>query len=187
MPGYHSLIKGHGIIAAITFLFIVPMAILIARFYHKNPRMALRLHIWLQIMTVLLSTALFVLGFQAVGAERSLTNPHHGIGIALYTMVMAQAFAGCLIHRTEKGKERFKIPLKLMVGDPMSNRVPANRRQAPPMDRKSYCDTRNRASSAWPDLVWLAKDPFHPVCCLVSCASNRLFLPELEEPAGHGL
>jgi hypothetical protein len=112
---YISLIKGHGILAAITFLFIVPGAILIARFYHKNPRMALRLHIWLQIMTVFLSTALFVLGFQAVGSARSLTNPHHGIGVALYTLVMAQAFAGCVIHRREKGKERFKVPLKLMV------------------------------------------------------------------------
>lgn len=115
MNGYRALIMGHGILAAITFLAVVPGAILIARFYHRNPRMALRLHIWLQIMTVLLSTALFVLGFQAVGPERSLTNPHHGIGVALYTLVMAQAFAGCLIHRTEKGKERFKVPLKLMV------------------------------------------------------------------------
>ena len=77
--------------------------------------MALRIHIWLQIMTVFLSTAVFILGFQAVGGRRSLTNPHHGIGVALYTLILVQAFAGCLIHRGEKGKERFKIPLKLMV------------------------------------------------------------------------
>jgi ABC-type uncharacterized transport system permease subunit len=109
------MIKGHGILAALTFLLIVPAAILTARFYHRNPRMALRFHIWLQIMTVLLSTALFVLGFQAVGTARSLTNPHHGIGVALYSLVMVQAFAGCIIHRREKGKERFKVPLKLMV------------------------------------------------------------------------
>lgn len=115
MPGYTSVIKGHGILAAITFLFVVPGAILIARFYHRNPRMALRIHIWLQIMTVFLSTALFVLGFQAVGLRRSLTNPHHGIGVALYTLIMAQAFGGCIIHRREKGKERYKVPLKLML------------------------------------------------------------------------
>jgi ABC-type uncharacterized transport system permease subunit len=115
MVGYRSVIKGHGIVATITFLFIVPAAIFMARFYHRSPRMALRIHIWLQILTVLLSTAVFILGFQAVGLRRSLTNPHHGIGVALYTMVMFQALSGCLIHRREKGKERFKIPMKLMV------------------------------------------------------------------------
>ncbi|KAL5398931.1 hypothetical protein PMIN02_001010 [Paraphaeosphaeria minitans] len=115
MSGYHGLILGHGILAAITFLFIVPSAIFLARFYHRNPRMALRLHIWLQIGTVFLSTALFTLAFQAVGLNRSLTNPHHGIGVAIYTMIVTQAIGGCVIHKLEKGKERYKIPLKLMV------------------------------------------------------------------------
>lgn len=115
MAGYNSIIKGHGIVAAITFLFVLPAAIFMARFYHRNPRMALRIHIWLQIMTVLLSTAVFILGFQAVGSKRSLTNPHHGIGVALYTLILVQAFGGCIIHRREKGKERFKVPLKLML------------------------------------------------------------------------
>ncbi|KAF2741970.1 hypothetical protein M011DRAFT_497801 [Sporormia fimetaria CBS 119925] len=112
---YRATVMGHGILAAITFLLVVPAAIFMARFYHRNPRVALRFHIWLQIMTVLLSTALFVLGFQAVGSQRTLTNPHHGIGVALYTLVMVQAFAGCVIHRREKGKERYKVPLKLML------------------------------------------------------------------------
>lgn len=115
MSGYRGLIQAHGILAAITFLFVVPAAIFLARFYHRNPRMALRFHIWLQIATVFLSTALFILGFQAVGLKRALTNPHHGIGVALYTLILAQAFGGCVIHRREKGKERYKIPLKLML------------------------------------------------------------------------
>ena len=120
MAGYKGLIVAHGILAAITFLFVVPAAILLARFYHRNPRMALRLHIWLQVGTVFLSTALFVLGFQAVGLRRSLTNPHHGIGVALYALILTQALGGCMIHRREKGKERYKIPLTLMVCVSMS-------------------------------------------------------------------
>jgi ABC-type uncharacterized transport system permease subunit len=115
MVGYHSIVRGHGILAAITFLFVVPGAIFMARFYHRNPRMALRIHIWLQILTMLLSTAVFILGFQAVGMRRSLTNPHHGIGVALYTLILVQTFGGYVIHKREKGKERFKVPLKLMV------------------------------------------------------------------------
>ncbi|KAI8937419.1 hypothetical protein NX059_005144 [Plenodomus lindquistii] len=115
MVGYKAMITAHGILAAVTFLFVIPAAILMARFYHRNPRTALRFHIWLQVLAVLLSTAAIVLAFQAVGRERSLSNPHHGIGVALYTLVMVQAFGGSVIHRLEKGKERFKIPLKLMI------------------------------------------------------------------------
>lgn len=115
MANYKTYVTAHAILATITFLFVVPAAIFMARFYHRNPRTALRFHIWLQILTVILSTAAFILAFQAVGLERSLTNPHHGIGVALYTLVLIQAIGGSVIHRWEKNKERFKIPLKLMV------------------------------------------------------------------------
>ncbi|KAG9879042.1 hypothetical protein KCV05_g21263, partial [Aureobasidium melanogenum] len=100
---------------ALIFLLIVPSAIFIARFYYRNPRLALRLHIYLQILTVALITVVLILGWFAVGPERSLSNPHHGIGVALYTLVLVQFFGGALIHRIEKGKSRWKIPLKLML------------------------------------------------------------------------
>lgn len=112
---YHPLIKGHGIIATITFLFIVPAAILIARFYGRNPGWALHAHIYLQIMTVALSTVLFVLGFMAVGPSRSLSNPHHGIGVAIYVLILVQAIGGGWIYRREKGKARRKLPIKLVL------------------------------------------------------------------------
>ncbi|KAF2141652.1 uncharacterized protein K452DRAFT_31489 [Aplosporella prunicola CBS 121167] len=115
MPGYKSIITGHGVVAAITFLAIVPAAIFMARFYHRNPRAALIWHIRLQVLTVLLTTAVFLLGYFAVGPGRSWTNPHHGIGLAVYVLVLVQALGGGLIHRLEKGKERFKIPLKLFI------------------------------------------------------------------------
>ncbi|KAG9839533.1 hypothetical protein KCU98_g9697, partial [Aureobasidium melanogenum] len=51
LPQYHRLIIGHGVVAALIFLLIVPSAIFIARFYYRNPRLALRLHIYLQILT----------------------------------------------------------------------------------------------------------------------------------------
>ncbi|EKG13950.1 Cytochrome b561/ferric reductase transmembrane [Macrophomina phaseolina MS6] len=115
LSGYKSIIVGHGVVGAITFLGIVPAAIFMARFYHRNPRLALRMHIWLQILTVLLTTVVFTLGWFAVGPERSLTNPHHGIGLAIFVLVLVQAIGGGLIHHREKGRERFKIPLKLMM------------------------------------------------------------------------
>lgn len=94
---YHTLIKAHGTIGAIVFLFIVPAAIFYARFYTRRPGYAIRLHAYLQILAVLLSTVVFVLGWFAVGPERSLSNPHHGIGVAIYTLILIQIFGGWII------------------------------------------------------------------------------------------
>ena len=115
MPQYQTLIRGHGIIAVITFLFICPAAIFIARFYGRNPGKALHLHIYLQVMTLALSTVVFVLGMFAVGPKRSLTNPHHGIGLAIYVIILAQAIGGGWIYKREKGKARKKLPIKLVL------------------------------------------------------------------------
>jgi protein-S-isoprenylcysteine O-methyltransferase Ste14 len=114
---YHKLILGHGILAVITFLFIVPAAIFIVRFWHRDPRFAVQVHIWLQIMTVFLSTVVLCLGYFAVGPQRSLTNPHHGIGIAIYVLIMFQAIWGWWVRRREKGRVIWRISMKLMVLD----------------------------------------------------------------------
>ncbi|RFU24872.1 hypothetical protein B7463_g11466, partial [Scytalidium lignicola] len=115
LPQYHSLIKGHGIVAAITFLFFVPFAIFFARFPARRPGRSLRFHIYFQVMTLLLSTVVFILGFQAVGPKRSLTNPHHGIGVAIYVMILVQAVYGSWVHGREKGRNRARIPLKTVL------------------------------------------------------------------------
>ncbi|KAI9695163.1 MAG: hypothetical protein M1820_008869 [Bogoriella megaspora] len=112
---YHNIITGHAVLAAITFLGVVPAAIFMARFYHRNPRLALRMHIWLQILTVFLVTVIFALGFFAVGPERALTNPHHGIGLTIYVLILFQFLYGVFMHRIEKGKTRYKIPLKVVL------------------------------------------------------------------------
>ncbi|KAF2672939.1 hypothetical protein BT63DRAFT_421135 [Microthyrium microscopicum] len=115
LPEYHKLVKGHGVLAAITFLGIVPAAIFIARFYWREPRWALRMHIWLQILTVFLSTVVLVLGWFAVGPSRSLTNPHHGIGVAIYVLIMFQAIWGWLVRKLDKGRVVWKVSVKLML------------------------------------------------------------------------
>ena len=94
-----------------------PAAILIARFYRRDGYLALKLHIYLQIMTLLLSTVVFILGWFAVGPARSLTNPHHGIGLAIYVLIWVQVLGGWWVHGREKGKVRTRMPLKLMVSE----------------------------------------------------------------------
>jgi hypothetical protein len=115
LPGYYNLIVGHGVLAVMVFLFIAPAAVFIARFYGKHPGRAMHLHIYLQIMTLALTTVIFVLGFMAVGPSRSLTNPHHGIGLAIYVIILVQAIGGGWLYRREKGKRRVKLPVKLVL------------------------------------------------------------------------
>lgn len=105
---YHSLVTGHGVLAAITFLFLVPIAIMYARF-HPDRRKGRRIHAYMQVLSVLLSTAVFILGFFAVGPSRSLTNPHHGIGVAIYVLIIIQAIGGSFIRKI------FKKSVRLMA------------------------------------------------------------------------
>lgn len=79
------------------FLFIIPAAIFYARFYTRRPGYAIRFHAYLQILAMLLTTVVFTLGYFAVGPERSLTNPHHGIGVAIFTLILLQIFGGWII------------------------------------------------------------------------------------------
>ncbi|KAL8695703.1 MAG: hypothetical protein Q9224_003223 [Gallowayella concinna] len=90
--------------AALTFLLIVPSAIMFMRYKRHRPN-AIRFHVWLQILTFLLATAIIILGFIAVGPERSLTNPHHGIGVAIYVMIVFQFLGGAWIRRKDRKKK----------------------------------------------------------------------------------
>lgn len=114
---YHTLILGHGILAAIVFIGIVPAAIFLAKYGHRAPRLSLKLHVYLQVLTVLLTTVILILGWFAVGPERSLTNPHHGIGVAIYTLVLVQFFWGWLMFKAERKRkvQPTKTPKKIYI------------------------------------------------------------------------
>lgn len=109
LHGYHNLILAHGIMAALTFLLFVPSAIMLMRFKrHRSD--ALRYHVWLQILTFLLVTAIIILGFVAVGPKRNLTNPHHGIGLAIYVMIVFQFLGGAWIrHKLRKKRPSYGL------------------------------------------------------------------------------
>lgn len=94
---YHSIITAHGVLAAITFLFIIPGAIFLQRFRRASRETNTRYHAYLQVLAVGLVTVVFILGFLAVGPPRSLTNPHHGIGVAIYVLILLQAIGGRLV------------------------------------------------------------------------------------------
>ena len=136
---------------------------------------------------MLLSTAAIILSFQAVGRERSLSNPHHGIGVALYTLVMVQALGGSVIHKLEKGKERYKIPLKLMVRPTSSTTLHQLTQIASSMVRSGDCAPRNCPSPTWIDLVRFTEGPFHIVRCLDLHPARSLLCPVVQKPTGYGL
>ncbi|KAK4156742.1 hypothetical protein C8A00DRAFT_12384 [Chaetomidium leptoderma] len=115
VPDYHKLILGHGVIAAITFLFVIPIAVLLARFYTRQPGSAVRYHAYLQILAVGLTTVVFVLGFFAVGPPRNLTNPHHGIGVAIYVLILLQAVGGRLVRKLA-GRRSFRMHIHRWSG-----------------------------------------------------------------------
>ncbi|KAI1469536.1 uncharacterized protein F4812DRAFT_333961 [Daldinia caldariorum] len=109
---YHQLVTGHGVLAVITFLFIVPAAVMYARFRPYGS--LIRLHAYLNILAVGLSTVVFVLGWFAVGPNRSLTNPHHGIGLAIYVMILVQIIGGRIVKNIRR--KSFRLMLHRWLG-----------------------------------------------------------------------
>ncbi|KXL50848.1 MAG: hypothetical protein FE78DRAFT_84631 [Acidomyces sp. 'richmondensis'] len=114
---YHQLILGHGVLAAITFLFILPLAIWSAKYWRTGGRRAVKLHVYLQILVITLSTVILVLGWFAVGPERSLTNPHHDIGVAIYAALWFQFLYGWMMGRMEKRRQVMptRVPTKVWL------------------------------------------------------------------------
>jgi hypothetical protein len=96
---YHSIITAHGVLAAITFLFILPVGVMVARFYRGRPGSAIRYHAYFGVLTLGFTTVIFILGFIAVGPNRALTNPHHGIGVAIYVLMILTTIGGSWVRK----------------------------------------------------------------------------------------
>lgn len=81
-----------------------------ARFYASRPGWAVKYHAQVNILAGLMLIAVFILGYFSVGPERSLTNPHHGIGVAIFTLFLIQLVGGRLIRRITKARS-----LRIMI------------------------------------------------------------------------
>ncbi|KJR81005.1 kinetochore protein NNF1 [Sporothrix schenckii 1099-18] len=112
---YHTLIKGHAAIGIITFLFIIPISVMIVRFHSNRTGAAVRYHAYLNVIAVLLATVVLVTGWFAVGPHRSLTNPHHGIGVAIYTLVLLQIIGGRLVRHLA-GRHSLRLSIHRWFG-----------------------------------------------------------------------
>ncbi|KAH6890538.1 hypothetical protein B0T10DRAFT_548060 [Thelonectria olida] len=107
---YHSLIIAHAVMAAIIFLLLIPFSVMTARFYSNRPGWAVKYHAQINIFAGLMLLAVFLLGYFAVGPERSLSNPHHGIGVAIFVMFIVQMAGGRLVRHITKARS-----LRIMI------------------------------------------------------------------------
>lgn len=107
---YHTIVKAHAIMAALIFLLIIPVSIMIVRFYDRRPGYAIIYHGQLQVLASLMLLVVFILGFFAVGPERALSNPHHGIGVAIFVLFLLQLIGGRLVRNITKSRS-----LRIMI------------------------------------------------------------------------
>ena len=170
MPGYHRMICAHGVIGTIVFLGLVPLSVFLIRYYSRwNPFWAFKLHVWCQVLTLFLSTVVFVIGWFAVGPKRSLSNPHHGIGLAIYVLVIFQILWGWLVHKVERSRKRYHVPLKLVVSQMLfafaiySVSLLICGIPAPSMDWSYTGSSRYHSNSTGAHFIRLAKSAIHLV------------------------
>src|SRR5699024_3761789 len=92
----------HGIMAAIVFLLLVPVSVMMARFYSSRPGYAIAYHAQIHNFAGLMVLVVFILRLFDVGPERNLTNPHHGIGVAIFVIFILQLVGGRLVRHITK-------------------------------------------------------------------------------------
>lgn len=92
------------------FLFIIPFSVMIVRFYSLHPGYAVVYHAQMQVFAALMLLVVFILGFFAVGPERNLSNPHHGIGVAIFVLFALQIVGGRLVRHITKSRS-----LRIMI------------------------------------------------------------------------
>ncbi|CAI4219174.1 unnamed protein product [Parascedosporium putredinis] len=93
---YHTIIMAHAILAALVFLLVIPLSVMTVRFYDRRQGYARSHHARLNVFGGILLLVVFILGNFAVGRKRSLTNPHHGIGVAIFLLYILQMVGGRL-------------------------------------------------------------------------------------------
>ncbi|KAJ3494368.1 hypothetical protein NLG97_g4128 [Lecanicillium saksenae] len=102
--GYHSIITAHAVMAALIFLLLVPFSVMTVRFYDRHPGRAVAYHGQMQVLASLMLLVVFILGFFAVGPKRNLSNPHHGIGVAIFVLFVLQLVGGRLVRHITKSR-----------------------------------------------------------------------------------
>lgn len=107
---YHTIVLAHAVMAALVFLLFIPISVMLVRFYALHPGYAVVYHSQIAIVSTLMIIAIFILGYFAVGPERSLTNPHHGIGVAIFVLFLLQVVGGRLVRHIMKARS-----LRIMI------------------------------------------------------------------------
>ena len=162
LGGYHNLILAHGILAAITFLAIVPASVLLSRF-SPRPREGRLSHVSLNVLTVILVIVIFTLGNVAVGPSRRLSNPHHGTGTALFVLVLFSFFQGWWAHRKDWRRKHSYEPLKVTVSGKytLGRANYTDHSLASHMARMDCCTPRSGPDTAGSDAIRIAQVAVH--------------------------
>ena len=109
--------------ACIAALFTLPIALLAARFYRKDPRW-FKIHAIFNTITTLLIILVFGLGMGAVQASQlgmQFAGPnsdlHHKVGAAVLSVTLMQTIIGTAAHYTKAGSflRLLHIPLGLIT------------------------------------------------------------------------
>lgn len=101
--------------AALIFLVLIPAAVMVTRFHHRRPGTSTIIHAQLAVFAGLLLLATFMLPFFAVGPERALSNPHHGIGVAIFVLFILEIIGGRLVRHINKLRS-FRITIHQWCG-----------------------------------------------------------------------
>ncbi|KZO99723.1 hypothetical protein CALVIDRAFT_534149 [Calocera viscosa TUFC12733] len=95
----------HATLGSFTAFFLVPGAMITARYMRNSPKWY-RIHWILNTVGMLLITACFVMGVKSINGNQiggTQSDTHHRFGLVTFVMMVAQSAVGLGVHFTKKG------------------------------------------------------------------------------------
>jgi len=114
---YKRLIVAHAVFAVLTFLVVIPLAVISARYtkHLQSKGWWWKNHAILNGIAVVFVTIVFTLGYYAVGTQgNTFDNVHHRIGLTIFIAILLQFLLGLL---------NFLVLSKPHVRTPIQNRL----------------------------------------------------------------
>ncbi|KZO99724.1 hypothetical protein CALVIDRAFT_595820 [Calocera viscosa TUFC12733] len=95
----------HATLGSFTAFFLVPGAMITARYMRNSPKWY-RIHWILNTMGMLLITACFIMGVKSINGNQiggTKSDTHHRFGLVTFVMMIAQSAVGLGVHFTKTG------------------------------------------------------------------------------------
>jgi len=102
---HDQLVISHAVLSSFCAFFLIPAALISARYMRNNP-VWFKIHWILNIIVTLIITACFIMGVKSIHGNQfsgEASDTHHRFGLVAFLLIALQTIVGIIVHFTKPG------------------------------------------------------------------------------------